>query len=76
MPYYVYKIHPPLKTLELVGQHASFKEASSAVKALRAEASQAVAGITIKMIFADNELAAEDLLSQVRPPEPMVGDDY
>ena len=74
MPYYVYKIHPPLKTLELVGEHASFKDASSAVKALRAEASQA--GITIKMIFADNELAAEDLLSQVRPPEPMVGDDY
>ncbi len=73
MPYYVYKIHPPLKTLELVGEHASFKDASSAVKALRAEAAQSAA---IKMIFADNELAAEDLLSQVRPPEPVVGDDY
>jgi len=81
MPYYIYKIHPPLKTLELVGEHASFKDASNTVKALRTELTQAAevassAGITIKMIFADNELAAEDLLSQVRPPEPMVGDDY
>lgn len=78
MPYYLYKIHAPLKNLELVAQHASFKAASDAVKALRAEVAEfsPSAGMAIKMIFADNELAAEDLLSQVRPPEPMVGDDY
>ncbi len=75
MPYYVYKIHPPLKTLELVGEHASFKDASTAVKTLRSELASS-AGISVKMIFAENELAAEDLLSQVRPPEPVVGDDY
>ena len=75
MPYFVYKIHSPLKNLEKVSQHASFKEASSAVKELRA-ASNPSDGGTVRMIFAENELQAEDLLSQVRPPEPMVGDDY
>lgn len=76
MPYYIYKIHAPLKNLELVGERASFKEASSMVKTLRAEVAGQSAGLSVKMIFADNELAAEDLLSQVRAPEPMVGDDY
>jgi len=28
------------------------------------------------VIFADNELQAEDLLQQVREPEPLIGDDY
>jgi hypothetical protein len=78
MPYYIYKIHSPLKNLEKISQHASFKEASGAVKELRAalSANAASEGGTLRMIFAENELQAEDLLSQVRPPEPMVGDDY
>lgn len=78
MPYFIYKIHSPLKNLEKISQHASFKEASSAVKELRAASSADAApdGGTVRMIFAENELEAEDLLSQVRPPEPMVGDDY
>jgi hypothetical protein len=75
MPYYIYKIHAPLKNLEKLAQYASFKEASGAVKQLRA-ASDPSDGGTLRMIFAENELQAEDLLSQVRPPEPMVGDDY
>ncbi len=75
MPYYIYKIHSPLKNLEMLSTHASFKEASGAVKELRASSNPAE-GATLRMIFADNELQAEDLLSQVRPPEPMVGDDY
>lgn len=73
MPYYIYKVHAPLKNLEKVAQHASFKEASKTVKELR---ETLAAGATIRMIFAGNELEAEDLLSQVRKPEPMVGDDY
>jgi hypothetical protein len=31
---------------------------------------------TVKVIFAENELQAEDLLNQVREPEPMTGEDY
>jgi len=75
MPYFIYKMHLPLKNLEKLSQHASFKEASGAVKELRA-APGASDGGAVRMIFAENELQAEDLLSQVRPPEPMVGDDY
>jgi len=34
-------------------------------------------GQTVKMIFAENELAAEDVLSQPREGEVgMIGDDY
>jgi hypothetical protein len=29
----------------------------------------------VKVMFADHELAAEDLLSQVREPGPAIGDD-
>jgi hypothetical protein len=77
MPYFIYKIHSPLKNLEKISQHASFKDASAAVRELRAaSAYPAPDGGTLRMIFAENELLAEDLLSQVRPPEPMVGDDY
>lgn len=75
MPYFIYKVHAPLNNLEKVSQHASFKEASRTVKELR-EAPEKLAGASIRMIFAANELEAEDLLSQVRHPEPMVGDDY
>lgn len=75
MPYFIYKVHAPLKNLEKVAQHASFKEASKAVKELRAAPGMAAGGM-VRMIFAENELQAEDLLSQVRDPEPMVGDDY
>lgn len=75
MPYFIYKVHAPLKNLEKVAQHASFKEASRTVKELRAAPDMAAGG-AIRMIFAENELEAEDLLSQVRKPEPMVGDDY
>lgn len=75
MPYFIYKIHPPLGNLEKLSQHAVYKEASSQAKALR-NAGDLQAGCTIKVIFAENELQAEDLLSQVREPEPMIGDDY
>jgi len=75
MPYFIYKVHAPLNNLEKVAQHVSFKDASKTVKKLR-EAPDMASGAKIRMIFAANELEAEDLLSQVRKPEPMVGDDY
>ncbi len=79
MAYFIYKIHPlagtQIRRLEPVGQFASFREASTEAKRLRL-APDLGEGCVVKVIFADNELAAEDLLSQVREPEPMVGDDY
>ncbi|MFA6311835.1 MAG: hypothetical protein WCV99_08825 [Sterolibacterium sp.] len=75
MPYFIYKIHAPIGNLEHVAQHATFKDASMQAKALRT-ASDLPAGCMIKVIFAENQLHAEDLLSQVREPEPMIGDDY
>jgi len=75
MPYFIYKIHAPLGNLEHVADHAAFKDASVQAKALR-NAGDLPTGCMIKVIFAENQLQAEDLLSQVRDPEPLVGDDY
>ncbi len=79
MPYYLYKIHTlpgtQIRNLEKVSQFASFKEASAEAKRLRADP-DLPAECAVKVMFADNELQAEDLLSQVREPEPMIGDDY
>jgi len=75
MPYYLYKVfETPILRLEKIESHDSFKEASARAKALRRDLALAE-GCAVKTIFADNELLAEDILSQVReaPPEP--GDD-
>ena len=79
MPYYLYNVDPMIgtqfKRLEKLGQFSSFKEASAEAK-LRRAAPDLPAGRQVKVMFADNELQAEELLSQVREPEPMIGDDY
>ena len=76
MPYYIYRIVPqPIRRLEKLAQHDVFKEASAEAKRLRKEANLA-AGEQVKMIFADNELLAEDLLNQPREAEPLTGDDW
>ncbi len=75
MPYYVYKIIPPFKQLELIQQFEKYAEASTQAKAMRT-AITPQDNYTIKIIFAENALQAEDLLSQEREPEPMIGDDY
>jgi hypothetical protein len=73
MPYYIYRIvERPIRMLEKLEEHAAYKEASARAKQLRGEESGNGA---IKVIFADNELHAEDLLNQVREPQPEVGDD-
>jgi hypothetical protein len=74
MPYFVYKILP-MRLLEKVTQFDTFKEASAFAKDMRSKQTPAD-NFTVKVMFAENELQAEDLLSQVREPEPMVGDDY
>ena len=75
MPYFVYKITPPFKQLEKIEVFQTFKEAGAFAKTVRAGMTEADK-YTVKVIFAEDELQAEDLLNQVREPEPMTGDDY
>lgn len=76
MPYYLYRITQlgPVKQLDKLGQFDSFKIASAEAKRMRA-GTDLPAGATVRVMFADNELQAEDLLQQVREPQPVIGDD-
>ena len=75
MPYYIYKVFSfPIRRLEKLEQHDAFRDASARAKALRAALPPAEQG-SIKVILADNELHAEDLLSQQRSPQPNPDDD-
>lgn len=77
MAYYLYRITQigPVKQLYKLAEFDTFKPASTEAKRLRKEG-DLPDGATVKVIFAENELQAEDLLQQVREPEPMIGDDY
>lgn len=75
MPYYIYKVFSfPIHRLEKLEQHEAFRDASARAKLLRAALAPGGEGV-IKMILADNELLAEDLLSQQRAPQPNPDDD-
>lgn len=75
MPYFIYKIGP-LNILEKQGQTDSFKEAKGIANELR-KGLDPTGGQVVKMIFAENELAAEDTLSQPRELDAsLAGDDY
>lgn len=75
MPYYIYKITEfPIRRLEKLGQHDVYRDASTRAKQLRGELSADTASI-IKVMFAETELDAEDLLNQVREAAPELGDD-
>lgn len=68
MPYFVYKIfEKPIRHLQMAGQFDAFRPASERAKQMRGELSSE-AGSTIKVIFAETELHAEDLLNQAREP--------
>jgi len=68
MPYFVYKIfETPIRRLEKLEQHDTFREASNRAKQMRVELASDAA-YSIKVIFAETELHAEDLLNQVREP--------
>jgi hypothetical protein len=77
MPYYLYRVTQagPVKQLYKVTQLDVFKDASTEAKRLR-KAPDLPQGALVKVIFAENELMAEDLLSQVREGEPLTGDDW
>jgi len=75
MPYYIYKVfRNPILQLKKIEQHEEFRAASTRAKQLRRELAL-TEPCEVKMIFAEHELGAEDLLSQVREPEPELGDD-
>jgi len=76
MPYFVYKIENfPIRRLEKLNAFDVFKDASAYAKEQRA-AQNLAEGQIIKVIHAENELMAEDVLSQVREAPPKIGDDY
>ncbi len=68
MPYYVYAVRP-FAQLTKLAEHAAFRDASVMAKSLRAEQPSG-SDVRIKVMFADDELQAEDLLCQVREPGP------
>lgn len=72
MPYYVFAVKP-LAQLDKLGEFDVFKEASAYAKALRA-AQPPESTARIKVMFAENQLTAEDLLNQLRTPN-RTGDD-
>ena len=75
MPYFVYKIiEKPIRQLEMLEKYDAFREASNRAKQMRSELS-GDANYTIKVIFAETELHAEDLLNQVREAAPNPQDD-
>ena len=69
MPYFIYKITPGvtdlLKNIELLTEFESYKEAKNHVKELRTQ-QDASDNATLKIIFADNSLQAEEQLMEKR----------
>ena len=76
MPYFIYRVFErPIRRLETAGREDSFRAASARAKALRA-AADLPSGATVRIVFAANELEAEDLLNRIRNPAPgLVGDE-
>ena len=69
MPYYLFKISVPgnqdlIKNLELLQVCEAFKPAQSEARKLRAE--NPMDGVTYKVMFAENQLAAEEVLLEKR----------
>ncbi|MBT9598439.1 MAG: hypothetical protein IV094_20820 [Vitreoscilla sp.] len=72
MPYFVFSILP-FAQIEKLAEFTAYREASAHAKALRAAGATPPPG-KIKVMFADNQQLAEDLLCQIRDPGPS-GDD-
>ncbi len=70
MSYYVFKMSSPegmelVKNLELIGDYESFREAKSFAKEQRAELGKDDTSV-IKVMFAENQLLAEEQLLAYR----------
>ena len=71
MPYFIYRVLPYAQ-LEKIAEFNRFSAASAHAKALRAAERGAPEG-KVRVMFADNEQSAEDLLCQIRDPGPGAG---
>lgn len=69
MPYYVYQIEEAelamLKQLNLIGEFSSFKEAKKFARDQRSKQAEDDVNV-IKVMFADNQLSAEEMLMEHR----------
>ena len=75
MPYFIYRItERPIRNLEKLEQHEKYGAALARVRQLRAELPEGSTAI-VRMIHAETELHAEDLLNQIREAAPELGDD-
>jgi hypothetical protein len=75
MPYFVYKLFEgPIRTTEPLGEFARYSEASRFAKARRADPVRD--NCAIRVVFAENALAAEEALMNPREAPPRIGDDY
>ncbi len=75
MNYFIFRItERPIRQLEKLEQHDTYRSASARVRQLRSEL-PADSNTTVRMIHAETELHAEDLLNQIREPAPELGDD-
>jgi Arc/MetJ-type ribon-helix-helix transcriptional regulator len=73
--YFIFRItERPIRQLEKLEQHDTYRSASARVRQLRRELPPD-SNATVRMIHAETELHAEDLLSQIREPAPELGDD-
>ena len=75
MPYYLFKMNVPdelelIKHLELLKIYDGFKPAKAEAKRLRVE--QPLDGVTYKVMFAENQLAAEESLQEKREKPVMM----
>jgi len=74
MPYYVYRIKPGpakmVRNLELLSEFADYKEAKNYAREQRATQT-AADDSTVKVMFADNQLLAEEQLMENRE-QPIV----
>ena len=69
MPYYLYKISSPdgidlVKNLQLLEVYDSFREAKKKTKILRQE--EKTDEFSVKLMFAENQLSAEEQLIEKR----------
>jgi hypothetical protein len=71
MPYFVYRVKP-FAQLEKLAAFTDFPAASAHAKALRARLTEA--DVRIRVMFAEHEQQAEDLLCELREARP-AGDD-
>jgi hypothetical protein len=75
MQYFIYRItERPIRNLEKLEQHEKYGAALARVRQLRAELPEGSTAI-VRMIHAESELHAEDLLNQIREAAPELGDD-